>query len=348
MMRQTATYKSKEVAFTIDGIDVHKYSDVIYNVESATKSAWLSGKSFIIDATDEAYYHFVFENVGQFNALKSVISDLNLVILMPDEQGYEVPDYITWCVERLCSENSNALVIRELSRNLRFDSLYVASPRLIRFFHYLESGLFDLVRQESYQRFVVPSLREFFLRNLPLGESNGKIYASQKTKGDEIRFWKEYLDYLKDNGVSWDKETKTVSDPLKVLENLPDRYSTGGRHTYTPPWVLELEVLGRYLPEADEQALEDCFSSQGFEIMSHLEVSYANQMAKIANCESYVTVTGASVLNAVVCPIDAKIVIIKNGSNWLMPNHDYLPNLISKNSTVVDVKDLLEKVDKDD
>lgn len=340
MSRET-TYQNKELALTVEGIEIYRYLNVKHVSKWATKKAWLSGKTFIVDATDPAYYHFVFDNVGQFNAIKSVVKDLGLVIIIPPASSGELPDYITWCIDKLIKENPSALVVEECLYNLQFDALYVASPRLIQFFRLLEDGLFDLVMNDSYQDFVVPRLRGFFLRNLPKGFAPQKLYASSKSKNLELRLWKKYLNYLKDNGVSWDRETKTVKDPKGIIKDLPKEYR-GRLEQIKSIWSLELEVQSRYISVEDEIAVENYYATNGFKTINHQALSYEEQMSLIASCDSYATITGASALNAIVCKEDAKISIIKTEGGWTMPNHEYLPTLISKNVEVTSVESFVK------
>lgn len=337
-MIKSGTYKIKE---KIKGnVDILMYQEVIFGLSENNSTLNLQGNWFIIDCAEEAYYHFLVDNVGQFYALKEKISDLNLLIRITNKS--KNIEYISWCVDKLIKENKPVLVDIEKMPNIHIEKLYASSTRLIPMFHIIDKDVFDLIVVDKYQEMVIPALRKFFLRNLPQYHESTKIYAVRRDKSEELFARMEYLNYLSDNGVSWNDGL--VKDPNKILDNVPLKFKLGlaSRVVNHKPRLnmIEMDTVTRYISSEDETMLEQFLLNQGYNLFSHLNIPYEIQMSMIASCKSYACITGASALNAIVCPEDASIFIINLDTNWPMPNHEYAVELINKNAhTVFKIRD---------
>jgi hypothetical protein len=328
----------KEKTKLIGPVDILVYEDVFFKLSQNNSTLNLKGNWFIIDCAEEAYYHFLVDNVGQFYALKEKIQDLNLLIRITDNT--KNIEYISWCLDKLVKENEAVFIEAEKMPNVYIENLYACSTRLIPMFHLIDKDVIDLIVVDEYQKMVIPELRKFFLRNLPKYHESKKIYAIRRSKSQELDAKIEYLDYLSSNGVSWNNGI--VKDPNKVLENIPLKFKTGiiANRLNGRLHMLEMDTKTRYISNEDETMLEEFLIDKGYKFFSHLNISYENQMSMIASCKSYACITGASALNAIVCPEDASIFIINPDTNWPMPNHEYAVGLVNDNAhTVFTIKD---------
>jgi hypothetical protein len=326
-LSQISRYGNKKI---IHGdVDILKYTNV--EIIKSNNTITLYGNWFIVDCTDEAYYHFLFDNVGQYYALKEKIPGLRALLIMPDQEG--LADYVDWCVSKIVLDSS-AVVISE-GQSVEIENLYVASNRLIPTFALFEDQRYDLVTNDAYQDILVPALRKFLLKYLPKHPERKKIYAVRRDKSYELSERIKFFDYLRENGVTWD--SGHLSDPKNILFDLPEKFKHGrvGRIVNSSFSAIEMDTNTRYIKEEDEALLEEYLDSLGYEFMSHKDISFEDQMSMIASCESYVCITGASVLNSIVCPEDASIYIINTNTNWPMPNHEYTPTIINNNSYTI-------------
>lgn len=327
-------YSNKKVYANNNGVDILEYSGITLELSQNGNVLKLDGNWFVIDYADPAYYHFLVESVGQFYALKKIVPDLKLAIRT--DRKYDGINYIAWCVEKLIQENNPILFS---SGTVHIEKLYVASTRLLLMFSMIDD-VFDLVVKDEYQDMVIPALREFFLRNLPKLDKSEKIYAIRRTKSEELLARLEYLDYLKSNGVTW--YNGDIQDPKRTLENIPSKFKQGwvSRILKNRLTSVEMDTTTRYISDEEETMLEQFLSDNGYTFLSHINTSYEDQMARIASCKSYVCITGASALNAIVCPEDASIYIANPNTNWPMPNHEYAASLVSDNAhTVFRIRD---------
>jgi hypothetical protein len=362
-----ATYALEERSTEKLQVGVYTYTNVVCtsDAEFGSPPVELFGDWFIIDATDHCYYHFIFDNIGQFLALKTLIPELKILFRVPDLEFFgRVPDYISWPIEKLKGEVDHVMLEVEKVKELKIEKLHAASTRLIPFFSLFGIRHVQLITNDSYQDFVVPELRKFFLRNLPKIVGPKKIYVSRKDKSEELRVRSRYLDYLKSNGVTWSSINinKTqewgkddTNDPGNFIANRPDEFS---HMIFTqPPRAQEVDVLTRSIPAEAEDRLEQYFLDNGYSIFSHADYDYPTQMAVIASCDYYATYTGSSVLNSVVCKEDANIYVLNHNTNWPMPNHEYTASVVSKNSfnvfggrdhplTVFSIDDIIKKLDE--
>jgi len=330
------TYKEKTKL--LGDVDILMYKDVVFKISQNDNILNLEGNWFIIDCVEEAYYHFLVDNVGQFYALKKRIPDLNLLI----RTTYNTKniEYIHWCIDKITKENSPIFVDENNMPDIYIEKLYAAATRLIPMFRLIDEDVFDLVILDEYQKMVIPELRKFFLRNLPKHHESKKIYAVRRDKSQELDARIEYLNYLYNNNVSWNN--KIVKDPNKILDNLPLKFKTGwvSRILGGRLHMIEMDTITRYISNEDETMLEQFLIDKGYHFFSHLNISYETQMSMIASCQSYACITGASALNAIVCPEEASIFIINPDTNWPMPNHEYAASLASDNAhTVFKIRD---------
>ena len=331
-MLKTSGYEVKDVIY--GSVDILKYRNV--EILKSNKTITLTGNWFVVDATEQAYYHFLFDHVGQYYALRSIVPNLKLVVRTP--RHVDLLDYVSWCIDKLSLENEVIHVYDDDS--LFIENLYVASNRLIPLFRLIEDDLFDLVVKDEYQDIVVPALRDFLLRNLPKRDKSEKLYAIRRDKSKELLARLEYLDYLKSNGVTWDNGD--IQDPKNILENIPQKFKQGwvSRIINNRLTSVEMDTTTRHISEEDETMLEQFFLDNGYTLFSHLDMSYEDQMAMIASCKSYACITGASALNAIVCPEDASIYIVNPDTSWPMPNHEYAASFVSNNAhTVFKIRD---------
>lgn len=327
-------YSNKKVYANNNGVEILEYSGVTLELSQNGNVLKLDGNWFVIDYTDPAYYHFLVENVGQFYAMKKIVPDLKLAIRT--DKKYDGISYIAWCVEKLIEENNPILFDSGI---VYIENLYAASTRLVQIFSMIDS-VFDLVVKDEYQDMVIPALRDFFLRNLPKLDKSEKIYAIRRDKSEELSARLEYLDYLKSNGVTWDNGD--IQDPKRTLENIPSKFKQGwvARILNNKLTSVEMDTMTRYISDEEETMLEQFLLNNGYKFFSHLSMSYEDQMSMIASCKSYVCITGASALNAIVCPKDASIYIVNPDTNWPMPNHEYAASLVSDNAhTVFKIRD---------
>lgn len=337
-MTKNGTYKKKT---KIQGdVDILVYSDAVFGLLQNDNTLNLKGNWFIIDCAEEAYYHFLVDNVGQFYALKEKIPDLQLLIRTTENT--KNIDYITWCLEKITKENSPVFIDIKKMPNIHIEKLYAFSTRLIPMFHMIDEDVFDLIILDEYQKMVIPALRRFFLRNLSKYHESEKIYAIRRDKSEELSARMEYLNYLSENGVSWNDGI--VKDPNKIIENIPLKFRLGlvSRMLKHRPRLnmIEMDTVTRYISNEEETMLEQFLLNQGYKFFSHLNISYETQMSMIASCKSYACITGASALNAIVCPEDATIFIVNPDTNWPMPNHEYAASIINNNShTVFKIRD---------
>lgn len=337
-MIKSGTYKNKE---KITGnVDILVYQEVMFNLSENDDTLNLKGNWFIIDCTEEAYYHFLVDNVGQFYALKEKISNLNLLIRVTKTSQHI--QYIAWCLDKIGKENEPVFIDTKEMPNIYIEKLYASSTRLIPMFRLIDEDVFDLVVVDEYQEMVIPALRKFFLRNLPKYDKSEKIYAIRRDKSIELLARMEYLNYLSENGVSW--TDGIIKDPNKILENIPLKFRRGwvSRVLNHKPRLnmIEMDTVTRYISSEDETMLEQFLLNKGYKLFSHLSIPYETQMSMIASCKSYACITGASALNAIVCPEDASIFIINLDTNWPMPNHEYAVELVNNNAhTVFKIRD---------
>ncbi len=335
-----STYSLEECSKEALDVGVYTYTNVVSISDSAPENSdvGLAGNWFIVDATEHQYYHFIFDNIGQFFSLKTLIPDLKALIRIPESTTLlELPDYVSWPIEKLKNETDHVVLQVEEISELKIEKLHVVSTRFIRFFSTLGIRHPELLTNESYQNFVVPELRKFFLRNIPKVVGPKKIYVSRKEKSKEIRLRSRYLDYLKSNGVTW--TPVDITAPIsswgkddtaglkEFVENRPDEFRS---MIFTqPPRLQEIDVMYRDISVEDEDRLEKYFLDNGYSIFCHTNYDYPTQMGMIASCDYYVTFTGSSVLNSVVCKKDASIYVLNHNTSWPMPNHEYTPSLIS-------------------
>ena len=335
-MPKSDSYTNKEVI--LGDVNITVYRKVIFDLLQNHNVLKLDGNWFVIDCTEEAYYHFLVENVGQFYALKERIPDLNLLIRKGIRE--DLPEYISWCLDKLIKENNPVVINLEDTNRLQIENLYAASTRLIPIFSLIDDNVFDLVVVDRYQDMVIPALRDFFLRNLPKSSKSEKIYAIRRDKSEELFARLEYLDYLKSNGVTW--YNGDIQDPKNILENIPQKFKQGwvARILKNRLTSVEMDTTTRHISNEDETLLEQFLLDNGYRFFSHLDMSYEDQMSMIASCDSYACITGASALNAIVCPEDAKVFIINTDTNWPMPNHEYAASLVNNNAhTVFKIRD---------
>ena len=362
-----ATYSSEEYSTEKLQVGVYTYTNVVCTSDAEFDSppVELFGDWFIIDATDHCYYHFIFDNIGQFLALKTLIPELKVLFRVPDIELFsKLPDYISWPIKKIKSEVDYVVLEMEKVGQIKIEKLHAASTRLIPFFYILGIRKIHLITNDSYQDFVVPELRKFFLRHLPKVIGPKKIYVSRKDKSEELRARARYLEYLKSNGVTWssvdinkvqDWGKDDTLDPGNFIGNRPDEFS---HMIFTqPPRAQEVDVINRSIPAEEEDRLEKYFIDNGYTIFSHTGYDYPTQMAIVASCDYYATFTGSSVLNSVVCKEDANIYVLNNNTNWPMPNHEYTPSIVSKTAfnvfsgrehplTVFSVEDIIKKLDE--
>lgn len=345
---KNTNYIDKKILPLLPGINLQHYQGVSYKFSDNENCIDLVGDWFLIDASDRTYYHFVFDNVGQYYSLKSLVPNLKLLINLPSKEkliGY--PDYIFWLIDKLTAENNPVILDFENLHHLNIENLYACSTELIKFFRIIDSPekLTNLVSNDNYQSFVIPHLRNFFLRNLKIKNSFSKIYLSRKNKSKELHIQKEYVNYLKLMNITWNsipigtKLTKRESDynfDPKSISNLhlPEKFQIN-RLIHGLPSDHEYEVLVRHISEEEEDKLEKYFLSKGYSIISHVDMSYEDQMSAIASASHYATLIGSSALNSIVCREDAHIYILDHNTNWEMPFLNYAPTIISKNAVSI-------------
>jgi hypothetical protein len=362
-----ATYSSEEFSTEKLELGVYTYTNVVCTSDTSYDNSFveLAGDWFIIDATDHCYYHFIFDNVGQFFALKTLIPDLKVLFRVTDPELFKkLPDYISWTIEKIKNEVDYVVLEIEQASEIKIERLHAVSTRLIPFFSILGIRHKHLITNDSYQDFVVPELRDFFFRHLPEISGPRKIYVSRKDKSEELRARSRYLEYLKANGVTWspidinkvqDWGKDDTLDPGNFIENRPDEF----RPTIftQPPRAQEVDIVNRSISAEDEDRLEQYFLDNGYTIFSHVDYDYPTQMAMVASCDYYVTFTGSSVLNSAVCKENANIYVLNHNTNWPMPNHEYTPLVVSKNAfnvfsgreyplTVFSIDDIIEKLNE--
>lgn len=361
------TYSSEEYSTEKFGLGIYTYTDVDCTPDNdlGNSSVNLSGNWFIVDATDHCYYHYIFDNIGQFLALKTLIPDLKVLFRVTDPELFSrLPDYVSWPIEQLKKETEHCILHLENIKQLKIEKLYAVSTRLIPFFSFFNIRHPQLITVDSYQDFVVPELRKFFLRHLPKVVGPKKIYVSRKDKSEELRARSKYLDYLKSNGVTWtpininkvnEWGEDDTCDPNNFIEKRPDEFKAV--IFSQPPRAQEVDVMCRSIEVSEEEKLEQYFLDNGYSIFSHADYDYPTQMAIIASCDYYATFTGSSVLNSVVCKEDANIYVLNQNTNWPMPNHEYTPSVVSKNAfnvfaardyplTVFSIDDIIKKLDE--
>lgn len=340
---------SESSCFTTErGVPIYRYGQVT-NSGSGSMDIELSfaGDWFIVDARSTGYFHYMFDSIGQFYAIKTIVPDLKPLILVPNKsiETDDIPDFVWWSIEKLLVEDGATVVEDHLNKSFTIENLYIASNELIVFFDYMNIQRTNILSFDRYQDLVAPELRKFFLRNLTIDEIPSKIYMSRKSKSSQLNLEKEYLDYLKLNNVSW-KSILSDDDFLGIEEAVDprgviDKHTLPAKFKDLPSWnknpaFLELEIHDRYMSDEDETKLERFFEESGYKIFSHGGLSYEEQMSIIAGASHFATLIGSSSINSIACREDANIYILNhNTNNSRVSNHEYLPSIVFNNTHVV-------------
>lgn len=348
-----STFSDLNIIYTNNGVAIYKYSNFKhYANNQKNANSYLEGDWFIVDGDIDTYSHFMYDTIGQFYAIKSIVPSLKPLILIPDAitSNNRDPDFLWWCIDKLLLEPGAAAIPFQYDLSFVIENLYIASTDMIHFFNSVDVIKSHLTSHDEYQDFVLPELRKFFLANLSIDNTPSKIYMSRRSKSAQLRLEKEYIEYLKDNKVSWDSAgyeddrivLGKVSDPNNVIhrESLPNRFK------YLVSWdahpaYIELEVNTRYMSEVDELKLETFFEKAGYKILVHDNLSYEEQMSAIANASHFATFTGSAVINSVVCRDNASIYVLnQNTMSNRSTNIEYLPGvLFSDSHSVFSYKD---------
>lgn len=340
-----AVFSDLNILTSSNGVAISRYSNFRYDANNLeTEILHLNGDWFVIDGDCGAYSHFIYDSIGQYYAIKTIVPDLKPLILVPSRiaRNHSSPDFLWWCIDKLLLEPGAVVIDPHPGRSFVVEKLYVASTELIAFFQGLDINQTMLMGHDEYQDFVLPELRRFFLDNLKVGKASRKIYMSRRSKSDQLGLEKEYIEYLKDNQVSWDPVDNDgsyinlgkVYDPNNILnkETLPTKFKNLVSWD-APPAYVELEVNTRYMSEEDESKLESFFEKAGYEILIHDDLSYEEQMSTIATASHFATLVGSAVLNSVVCRDNASVYVLsQNAVSNRSVNLDYLPTVLFNNS----------------
>lgn len=254
-----------------------KYYNTVIPGLTGSKALSLEGNYFIINATEQAYYHFLIDQIGQFLYLKSEMPGLGLLIIK-QEDG-ESSDYADWCLDKIKASYEHVEIALSEYGYLLIEEISVISNRLINFYHLFDDNLVDYLLDVEYTSKIVPHLRGFLLKNVTKTETRHKILLLQDNKLSEI-----------------------AAEHKRIMEN-------GG-----PSNDRETEIISRYLSEDEYKEILNEFPD--YLKLNHTDVSFEDQISFCASAKEIATFVGAGAANAFVAPDDCKITLINPDTSF--------------------------------
>lgn len=307
----------------------HELRNVVVNISTSGKYHKVDGSSFVIDFHDNNYFHFIVDQLAQFLYLKSINANLKLVLVYPQTFEFEWQE---WINERLRRHFEFIEVSEQDTRQVLLDCLVFISNKFNPFYANVDGPKIDLMLNQEYYQKIIPVLSTFLKKNIPHTEPR-KIYISRRNKSRKYLKEMAYLQLLRANGVSWDYETRTINDPQNFMQSSERQIEQDllgiEDQVARAPWVCEIDSMLRYLSPEEEDMIEEIFVSLGYTIIR--DDNFEEQLSAIGSAKEVAFFVGASSINTVVAPPDAKIIILDHDTRYPFDAHHYIPKVMHSN-----------------
>lgn len=279
---------------------MHIYNNISFPGLTGSKALSLEGNYFIINETEQTYYHFLMDQIGQYLYLKSLYPDLGLLIFK-QEVG-DSRNYAEWCMGKLKEEFPYTEISLSEYGHLSVEQITVLSNRLIDIYHLIDDNLNDFLLDKDYTAIVAAHLKKFFNRHIEASKISKKIFLSRSGKREELS-----------------EARNKISEPTSLEEQ---------------------QIIARYLDPKMEDLIESLFRDAGYEIINFEDYSFQEQLELCASASSIGLFVGASAINTIVAPQNTEILLISHDTSYPFPvYHDLIDSINSNTVHILDPRE---------
>lgn len=279
-------------------IPIYSVKDIIIK-GSGNNLQKVFGKFFIFEIPNFQYYHVMSEKIGQYELLKQLIPDLQL----------------------LCINNKKEDFYMEYNNNLYINILQILDPYNITIedILFLENG--DIYVEQIFYYNIIDTC---YLNQFPNGlEIYQTIDMDQFHVDSFYKTLNVYKKYLQKNDKlakkifitrrSINNQTREYNFLINNMQNLTkDQQDTLEQYCTNAGGINNLKKLikERYITEYDENILENFFESKGYKIIDPYNMSFFEQINAYYNATHIASVRGSGLVNTIFCQENTHVFII--------------------------------------
>lgn len=312
----------------IDGIKIAKESHPEFTREY---SRTLGGPSFFISLYESQFYHFLSDGLAQFLWIKSFIPDLKIYFINDQPNAVTSAleatkkDFVDWIVRWCQEEDFGGEIINLVSyKKIVADKVFILANSNVTFLRErvgLEDSrqIGDISNNPVPKGLMLPLLKEFIYKKalennrLPKDFNYPKrVYLRPGLTFERLQAWKDQVDYMKNNGVVFDKNLVVVEDPNNIIEELSSiKDWKHFIHTSAGINGVIKEIHDRYLSPEEVALIDDFFSRRDYETLDSQHMAWIDILNIVIRAEKVALVAGAAVLNAMIAEEGTQVIYLE-------------------------------------
>lgn len=264
----------------------------------------LDGNYFMIDLDrTNSYFHFLLDQIGQYEYVKTVIPDVKLLVITKNTTVYPKETYtklsvtIREILSRYDVYGGKVINLSSYSKVV-IEKLYICS----KYFNYYTTDITLFSQMSTTWKPIINAIQSSRMNTIRKKGIAKKIFISKRYENEVVRKMK----------TIYDKRLIDRTDEEKVMLR-----SFGGGDNY-------IKMKYRFITEEDEIMVEKFFIDHGYEIVFAQDQTFQEQLDIFHAATHIVSFKGASTVNAIFSKPGTKVIMLNNSNKYSYPHESIL------------------------
>lgn len=288
--KETKTLSISNLIITNNNVDYHTLT--------------ISGNCFMIDLDrTNSYFHFLLDQIGQYEYVRSVIPDVKLLVITKDSEQYPADTFtqLSSIVNEILSRYDayeNRVINLSHYSEVVIERMYFCSKH----FNYYTTNISIFHSMSTEWKPIIDSIRSGPMYSPRKGGLSRKIFISKRSENNKVRKMKKIFD-------------KKLSDRTPEEKQLIASFAGGDN---------SIKMRYRLISESDEIMIENFFIEHGYEIIFPENHSFQEQINIFHSATHIASFKGASTVNSIFSKPGSKVFMLNTSDKYRFPHEDIL------------------------